>query len=114
MKIGKRVTNPGELRTSISVESPTSTPDAGGFQVRSYTAVATVLARWRNLHGAELFADGVVQSRQPARVLIRYRSDIDVSWSVVYGGQRYEITGLDNINARGEYIELTVQRTVGG
>lgn len=113
MRWGRRITNPGELRTSIVLEQPASTADAGGFQTLAYTAVATVFCRWRNLRGAELMNLGVPQARQPARVLMRYRSDIDISWTVSKDGQRYEITGFDNLYDRNEYIELTVQRAVG-
>ena len=114
MRIGNKTTNPGELRTQISLEEPSSSQDSGGFQTRSYTEVATIYAKWTNLHGKEIFEDGVVAARLPARVLIRYRSDIDPSWTVVKGGQRYEILSLDNIRERSEYIELTVQRSIGG
>ena len=114
MKIGKRTTNPGEMRTQISLQQPTSSQDGGGFTTRSFTAVATVWAKWENLHGAMMLQSGVSANRLPARVLIRYRSDIDPSWTLVKGSQRFEITGFDNIDERNEYIELQVRTYVGG
>lgn len=114
MKIGTRTTNPGELRTQISLEQPTSSQDSGGFTTRSYTAVATVYAKWENLHGVMLIQSGISANRLPARVLLRYRTDIDPSWTVVKDGQRYEITGFDNISDRGEYLELLLKTYVGG
>lgn len=114
MRIGNTITNPGQLRTSISLEEPTVSQDAGGFTTRGYTARYQVKARWRNLHGTDLLTANVQASRNPARVLIRYKADINPSWTVVKGGVRYEIIGMDNIAERGEYIELTVQTVTGG
>ena len=114
MRIGKKTTNPGELRVPVILESTASSQDSGGFTTRTYTTEATVYARWVNLHGREIFDEGVVAARLPARVLIRYRSDIKLSWTVVMDGERYEILSMDNIRQRGEYIEMIVQRSVGG
>lgn len=114
MKIGAKTTNPGELRTPISLEQPASSQDSGGFTTRTYTAVATVYSKWQNLHGLAMIQSGIAANRLPARVLIRYRTDIDPSWTLVKGAQRFEITGFDNIDERGEYLELMVRTIVGG
>lgn len=114
MKIGSKTTNPGELRTTITLDKPTAALGTGGFTTRSFTSQATVKSRWKNLYGSELIAADVEANRVPARVLIRYHAEINESWTITKDGQRFEIKGLDNIDARGEYIELTVQRMVGG
>ena len=113
MKIGTQTTNPGELRTAISLQSPTSSQDAGGFTATAYTPQATVMSRWQNLYGSAMIQSGIPANRLPAKVLIRYRSDIDPSWTVVKGSQRFEIIGFDNIAERNEYIELLVRTYIG-
>ena len=113
MRIGNRLTNPGELRTPVTLERPVVTQDSGGFEHRtSYTTISTVLVKWTNAHGAEALQAQAVQARKAATVLLRYRSDVDEACVVKKGDDRYEITSLDNIQERGEYIELKVQLMV--
>lgn len=110
MRIGTKVTNPGERRTQISLQSRASTPDAGGFMVPSWTTVATVDAKWTNAHGNEILQAGIAGVDAPATVLIRYRSGVDRTYAVLKGSIRYEIISIDNIQERSEYLELKVVR----
>lgn len=110
MRIGDRVTNPGELRTSISLQRRASTANAGGFQTAGWSTIATVWAKWTNVHGQEAWIAQTAQAGQAATVLIRYRSDVDPTCAVLKGSDRYEIVSMDNIQERGEYLELKVIR----
>ncbi len=110
MKIGNNVTNPGELRTSIVLKSRTVTIDAGGFQVPGWSTIATVWAKWTNVHGQEAWIAQTAQAGQAATLLIRYRSDVDPTYAVFKGSDRWDIVSMDNIGERNEYIELKVIR----
>lgn len=113
MIIGGRPTNPGELRTSITLQTPSIETDDGGAQKPSWSTLAVVKARWVNVHGAEVWASEAVQAVSPATVLIRYRSDVTTACSILKGSARYQIVSVDNIQERGEYLELKVQRVKG-
>jgi SPP1 family predicted phage head-tail adaptor len=102
--------NPGEMRTPITFESRTVSIETGGFQVPGWATIAEVWARWTNVHGSEVWAAASMQARQPATVLARYREDVDLTCAVSMGGNRYEILSIDDIQQRGEYMELKVQR----
>ena len=41
MKLGGRITNPGELRTKVTLVVPTLAKDAGGAQVPSWSNFGT-------------------------------------------------------------------------
>lgn len=110
MKIGSIVTNPGELRTSITLKSRTVTIGASGFPVDTWSAIDTVWAKWTNVHGQEAWIAQTAQAGQAATVLIRYRSDVDPTCVVYKGSDKYEIVSMDNIGERNEYIELKVIR----
>jgi SPP1 family predicted phage head-tail adaptor len=111
MRLGTKTTNPGELRTSISLKSRTVTTNAGGFPVPTWpTTIATVWAKWTNVHGQEAWIAQTAQAGQAATVLIRYRSDIDLTCAVFKGSDRWEIVSMDNVQERGEYLELKVIR----
>jgi len=114
MNLNGKPTNPGEMRTSISIQKRTVSTETGGFQVPGWTTLATVWAKWANLHGSEVWLANTVQASQPATVWIRWRSDIDETCAVLKGGVRYEIVSLDNVQERNEYIELKVKRMAGG
>jgi len=114
MNLDGKITNPGELRTPIKLGQPSLSAQPGGFQRKSYTAVANRKAKWTNVHGAEAWAAESVQATDPATVLIRYHASIDSTWGVQKNGQWYDIVSLDDIRDRHEYIELKVKRMVGG
>lgn len=114
MILNGKVINPGDLRTQITLQSRTATGDAGGFQVPGWSTIATVWAKWTNVHGSEAWAAQSVQAEAPATVLVRYLTGLDATCAVLKGADRYEIVSLDNIQERGEYIELKVQRARSG
>ena len=109
MRIGTKVTNPGELNKRITLKKRTMTKTAGGFQTSTLITLATVWAKCVNVHGAEVWAAQTVNAIRPMTVLIRYRSDVDETCIVVLDGKNYEIISMDNIQHRGEYIELKTQ-----
>lgn len=115
MIINGRITNPGELRTSITLQKRASvTTDAGGFQVPGAPTEYTVLCKWTNFHGSEVLAAQAAGIVEGATVLIRYRSDIDETWRISKDSQIYEVVSMDDIQNRHEYIELKVKRWKGG
>jgi SPP1 family predicted phage head-tail adaptor len=114
MNLNSKTTNPGELRTQIVLERPVLAENAGGFKAKSYSVIATVWAKWQNVHGSEVWVAESVQAVQPATVLIRYRADVDVTCAVSLGSSRYQIVSMDDIENRHEYIEMKVSRMVNG
>lgn len=109
MIIGSKTTNPGALRTQVTIQSRTNATNTGGFLVPGWVNVATVWAKWNNVHGQEIWAASAINAIKPATVLIRYRAGIDSTCAVLKGSERYEIISVDNIENRNEYIELKVK-----
>jgi SPP1 family predicted phage head-tail adaptor len=106
--------NPGELRTQVTLQSRTVSMETGGFQVPIWSTLATVWAKWTNVHGSEVWAAQTAQAEAPATVLIRYRNDLDTTCAVLKGSDRYEILSIDDIQERHEYMELKVQLARAG
>jgi SPP1 family predicted phage head-tail adaptor len=109
MNLNGKTTNPGELRTRVTIESATVTNDAGGAQRPVYTSQGQVWSKWSNAHGPESIVDGALQGQARAAVTIRYRSDITISWAITKGAERYQILSIDDIQERHEYLEMQVQ-----
>jgi SPP1 family predicted phage head-tail adaptor len=114
MQLNGKVINPGEMRTRISLQQRSVSTETGGFQTPTWTTLATVWARWVNAHGAEALSAASMGAEQAATVLIRWRSGLDTTCAVLKGSERYEIVSLDNIQERGEFIELKVKRMRSG
>lgn len=114
MILNGKIINPGELRTQITLQQRSVASDGGGFQVPTWSTIATVWARWTNVHGAEVWAAQTVQAEQPATVLIRYVSGLNTTCAVLKGSDQFEIVSIDDIQDRHEYLELKVQRVRSG
>ncbi len=106
MQINGIPTNPGELRTPITLQKQTVSTETGGWQVPVYVDIAQVLAKWVNVHGNEVWAAQIVEAIAPATVFIRYRADVDHTCVVLKDGKIYEIISIDDVRSRHEYLEL--------
>ncbi len=114
MKINEKPFNPGELRTTIVIKSRSVVTDAGGAQSVVWSTVATVLAKWENAHGSEVWTADAAGAEMPATVTIRYRNDIDPTYALEKNSQLYEIVSMDDIRERHELLEFKVKRLVEG
>jgi SPP1 family predicted phage head-tail adaptor len=115
MRIGSRITNPGELNTPITLQGRALVTDAGGTQSYTYSKLTNgdVWAKWRNVHGEEAWASQAVHAISAATVTIRWRSDVDHNTRILKGTEIYEIVSPDNIEDRDEYLELKVKKVTG-
>jgi head-tail adaptor len=107
--------NPGELRTQITLQSPSINKDSGGAQKAGYSNAGTnptVLARWINSHGEENAASAV-KSVQRATVIIRARTDVDATWQVLKDNEPWHVISVDHIRGENRWTELVVERVKG-
>ena len=105
-----------DLRTRITFQSPTVTPDAGGAQVATWANVssnAMVWARWINVHGQEAVTSEALKSSQRATVTVRYRSDILTTWRGVKGTEYWQVISVDQVQGRNRWTEIVVERVKG-
>jgi len=110
MELNGKVTNPGEMRTRITLQARTVSEDAGGFETPTWSTIATVWGRWISAHGPEIFSSSTIEAERSATVLIRFRNDIDETCGVLLNTELYEITSIDNIRMKNEYLELRVRK----
>ena len=108
MRIGEKITNPGDLRTRIVLEERRLEKDAGGFNHIVAGRQISTWCKWTNAHGNELWLADAAGARKTATLLIRYQPDLDETWKVIYRGNTWEIRSIDNIREQNEYQELKV------
>lgn len=86
-------------------EEPVFGRDGGGQDI-------PVHCKWVNAHGTEAFTAMQLQLREPATLTMRYSPKIDGTLLVYRRGdpRPYEIVSVDNVEDRGKWLELKVQR----
>lgn len=103
----------GALDKLVRIDRPTTTQDSDyGTKSSGWTAVDTVWANVQDVmpskHG-EAQVDGIRIARRPARIRIRYRTDIDSSMRVVLLSRGNRELRIDTQPAEifeGEYLEF--------
>lgn len=109
----------GELRTKIEIKALTSTKDADGFDVETWTNIygagVYAYAKWINAFGAEVLTAQQLGAVDMATITVRYSPLITSACEIYrYGDTRpFEIIGApDNIRDRGQWMELKIKRKI--
>lgn len=115
-----KAANAGELRTAVYFLDPSAgraTDDEGyptGSGGNVFGEGQAVMVKWVNAHGAEAFTALQLQLREPATITCRYSPLITARCLVLRAGdtEPYEIISIDDVEARGAWMEIKVQRRV--
>lgn len=101
----------GQLRQRVTLRKPEAVKLPSGAVQTSWVDVAEVWADFVPLSVREYIAQPGVgaQSVVSARVVIRYRADVDATWRLVHRGKLYDIAGvLPDPDSGLEYLTLPV------
>ncbi|RZI79806.1 MAG: head-tail adaptor protein [Rubrivivax sp.] len=98
----------GELAHRVTLQAPAQTQNDLGERQLDWIDLPnhTVWAKWLDLRGRELFAQGQQQTSSEARCVIRFRSDANEHTRVVYRDQAYSIVGRPIVLGRRQFLEL--------
>ena len=117
MILNGKQTNPGDLRTSVTLQTPTLTKDAGGAQVEGWASFASTPDVWAKIiyaHGRESVSTDALKTTNRMTLTIRYRSDVNASHAVLINGERWKFIGTpDDIQNRHEYLEIQAELIKG-
>ncbi|SUO95258.1 phage head closure protein [Suttonella ornithocola] len=104
----------GKLRHRVSIERPIKRQDPlTGVMTDDWAEITTVWAQIAPLSVREFISAAAGQSEITARILMRYRDDIDATCRIVYRGKHYNIHGVLADNKSGvEYLNLSVSEGV--
>lgn len=97
----------GLLRRRVTLQRPVEAQDSYGQSVVTWAAVDTVWASAEPLQGRELFTAQAVHAKLTMRFVLRYRSDVESSWRVVYQDRPYDLVQDPiDVGDRRAYLEL--------
>ena len=89
----------------VVIESFTTAANAYGEPIKTWSVFATVWAQVSPMRGEERFSAQQIDARATTRFRIRYRSDLDQTMRLSYGGDAYDITAILEIG-RQEGLDL--------
>jgi len=101
------VINPGELRHSISFESPSLTPSSYGASVTpaSWDTVRTTMAAIYTAGGRETSQANQLVSQCSHVVKVRWTSDVlKAGYRVVFGTHIYSVLYIENVQERNRVL----------
>ncbi|MEN6538696.1 MAG: phage head closure protein [Mizugakiibacter sp.] len=97
------------LNHRINIEQRSSSTDALGQPLETWTLVAAVWADVRHLSGTATLKAGADASLVQASIRIRQRSGLNAGLRVVHGSDLYDIRAVLP-DGKNQYIDLVCQR----
>ena len=97
----------GKMRYQVKLQSPANTTDAGGGRSQTFTTLATIWANIVPKSGTERYKHDQIQDQTTHDVFIRYRSDIDPKYRILYGTRVFSIKSILNVEERDRFYLLS-------
>lgn len=99
----------GKLNKRITIQSQSTSFDAAGQQVESWSTFATVWANIKHKSGAETIRSDAMTSTVKASMRIRYLPGVNAGMRVLYGNAVYRIEAvLPHVDEK-RYVDLVVE-----
>ena len=98
----------GRLRHQLSLQSPTYTNTSVATMVTTWGTVATIWGSVEPLRGREFYDSALINSDVTSRIVIRYTSDIESNYRIVFGTRTFLIDSIINIEERNTEMHLMV------
>jgi len=99
----------GALRTRVFIERQSTTQDAVGQPLTTWTTLATVWAEIRYRRGLEAIQADAMVSTAHARIRIRWRTDVTAGMRVRSAGTTFNITAVLPEEIKREYVDLVCE-----
>ena len=90
----------GELDRRITVQSATTTTNAVGQDVKTWTDYKTIWAKVKEENPSERIRANRVDARMTYVITTRYRTDLTTDMRIVYGGNALDIHGIQEIGRK--------------
>lgn len=92
--------NIGELDRQIEIQQITTAKDSWNYDVETKTTLATVWAKKVERLAGELIGESQLVSQNRVDWVIRHRTDITATMTLVYGTDEYEIRGIKELGRK--------------
>lgn len=100
---------PGLLNSRVVVQQQSTTQDAVGQPLNTWSTFATLWADVRHTSGIEAIKDSAIASVVRASIRVRYRGDLTAAMRVIHGSTTYNIVAvLPDVGGK-EYVDLACE-----
>lgn len=96
----------GELNHRITFQVLAVLINENGFETESWIDYKEVWAKAENLRGREYFEAAAVHAENTIKFTIRYLDSINTTMRILFKGNQYNITSIDNIKYGNKFIEI--------
>ncbi|QNN24338.1 phage head closure protein [Planctomycetales bacterium ZRK34] len=96
----------GILKHRVELWQPVTSTNTYGEDEITHKRIDTVYAQVQPLSGRERFYAQQVSAEITHRVTMRYRSDVDSSWRLVFKNRTLNIDSVINIDEANRWLEL--------
>lgn len=103
----------GELRSRITIEQLSDTPDGIGGKIRTWSTLKTLWAYIEPANASERYFAQRVEDNITHKVLIRYTTGLDTSMRIVYKTRKFQIKGLKEVENKHRFIEISCMEDSG-
>ncbi len=106
------MTNAGELRESLTIQTRTQTPTSGALGsglTEVYSTLATVWGKVVTIKGSTRIDQVNAGSGPTHRFIVRKRHDIDGSKFIVFDQRRFRILDVEDPDERGRFYDLLAE-----
>lgn len=102
------MTRAGQMRSLVTIQAVTRTPDGAGGYTEELTDVATAWARGEPLTGQEQIMAMQTGMTRPYRFTMRYRDDVSGATKILYDGRTFDVKSVVDPNeAHRELVIMT-------
>lgn len=113
--IGRCDMSIGKMNAFIDIVESKADKDEEGFTSTGDTVLASVRAYHEQRHGSEKWASLAAFSTSTDLFRFRVIPHLTISTShfICHGGERFNITSVEDVKDRGMYIEVLTEKVVG-
>ena len=106
--------NAGKLKHAITIRKTPRTKGTGGHYVKGTPqTVATTLAAVRSVRASDQVIRDAEQYVESAEFTIRWRTGINSSMEILYGGREWAIERVDLTPFEGQFMRIWATATTG-
>lgn len=106
------MTNAGELRESLTIQTRTQTPTSGALGsglTEVYSTLATVWGKVVTIKGSTRIDQVNAGAGPTHRFIVRKRHDIDGSKFILFDQRRFRILDVEDPDERGRFYDLLAE-----
>jgi SPP1 family predicted phage head-tail adaptor len=99
----------GELRERVTIQRVTSTRDAIGGVIETWSTLMTVYAKVAPMSAGEQYRRQQIQAKADWKVTVRYANTIAPADRIVWRERTFQIKGITNPDMRRRFLDLACE-----